>query len=144
VQEVHGEASDLRAPEVEDQVCAGRAEFAQVREEHAFLVADRLECPEVRGRDRQDHAFLCFADPDFGVREPGVLERRSLEMHGGPDLPTHFADRRGEPARAAIGHAVIERACCPGATGAQDRVEHPLLLYCVSNLHGVREFRGRG
>ena len=47
-------------------------------------------------------------DPDFGVRQAVVLERRLVEVHAGADLLAHLADGRAEAARAAVGDGAVQ------------------------------------
>ena len=93
------------------------------------------------GRHGQHHPLLGFGDPDLGVREPLVLQRRPIEPHLGADLLAHLADGAREPAGAAVGDGVIQ----PAVAGLQQHVEHHLLGDRVADLHGpARErFRSR-
>ena len=60
------------------------------------------------GGHRQDHPFLGFRDPDFGVGQPFVFQRRGIQPDFRADVLTHFAHGAGEPAGAAIGDGVVQ------------------------------------
>ena len=92
-----------------------------------------LERRPFLGRDGQDHPLLGLGDPDLGIREPLVLERRSLEIDLGAELGPHLADRRAEAAGAAVGDRVKE----PSVAGLDDHVEHHLLGDRVADLDGA-------
>ena len=81
---------------------------------------------------RQDHPLLGFGNPDFGIRQAVVLDRRFVEPDLGPDLFAHLADGAGETAGAAIGHGVVQ----PAVAGGQQHVEHHFLGDRVADLHG--------
>ena len=59
-----------------------------------FRLAQRRAAPATSPRGTaSDHPLLRFGDPDLGVRQARVLERRAFELHLGPDLLAHLADR---------------------------------------------------
>ncbi len=82
-------------------------------------------------RNAEYHAFLGFADPDFGVREPLVLERRSIQPDFGSDVLPHFPDGAGESACPAIGDGRVE---VPIAGGEQ-HIEHFFLFDRIADLN---------
>src|SRR5439155_722067 len=73
-----------------------------------FAGTELLKPGPASGWNSQDHAFLRFRNPDFGIGEPFILEQCSVEMdHSAERLP-HLADSGAEPPRSAIGDGMIE------------------------------------
>ena len=138
VEEVHGESADFVVVEVEDEVLIWCAEGAQDREFGVFFVADLSDCFEVVLWYGEDHAFLCFADPDFVVAEAGVLERCVFEVDCCAEFFAHFADGAAESACAAVCDGVVEAAGFV-VSCAEDCVECSFFFDGVADLYGVCE-----
>src|SRR5262245_840668 len=83
------------------------------------------------GGDGQDHALLSFADPDFSIGEPAVLERSLFEPNLRTGFFTHLADRAAEPARSALGDGVKQ----PSVAGFENDIEQHLFGDGVADLH---------
>ena len=98
---------------------------------------------------REGHALLGLADPDLGVAEAAVLERRGFEGDEGADFLAHLAHRAGEAARAAVGDGGEQAALFAGVgvfviAGFEDDIHGLLLGDRVADLDGVRELVGVG
>ena len=92
-------SADLLAVIVQLQP-AGRHEAADHRRFDVLALAQRLQLVgHFSARHREDHPLLRLADPDLGVRQPLVLERRSFEPDLGADLRPHLADGAAENRR---------------------------------------------
>ena len=110
---------------------ARRHEAADDRGLDILALAERLQSrPFIFGHG-QDHPFLGFADPDFGVRQPFVFERGLFEPNFGADLLSHLADRARKAAGPAIGHRVKQ----PSIAGLEQHIEHHLFGDRVADLH---------
>ena len=114
-----------------------------------FDVVDRADVAQpgqVGLRRGDDHAFLRLAEPDFPRAQAGVFERDVAQIHVHTHILAHFADGRGEPARAAVGNGGVQ-ALVPRH---DERVEHSLLGDRIADLHDaanglagvVRQFGG--
>ncbi len=74
-----------------------------------------------------------FGNPNLGVGEPVVLERRPIEPHHGADLFSHLAHGAGEAPCSAIRDRVVQMSIA----GGQHHVEHHLFGDRVADLHGA-------
>ena len=131
VQELHVEVGD-RVPLVAELQPPGRLECRPApRPPRPRLSQRRFNSGHFVGRHRQHHALLRLADPDLGVAQPLVLQRRGFEVHGRAEIRAHLADGGTEPAGAAVGDRREQAA----VAGLQDHVLHLLLGDGVADLH---------
>ena len=89
------------------------------------------------GDTDKHHPFLGLGDPDFGVGQPFVFQRRGVQRDLGADVFTHFAHGAREPAGAAIGDGVVQSliAC------HQHDVQQHLLGDGIADLDGAARDR---
>lgn len=141
MEEIHGEAADFGISVIEDQFAFLRAEGSEIAVFDILGVADLSDFFDVLLGDGEDHSFLCFGDPYFGVGQAVVLERCAIEVDSRAELFPHFSDGGGEPACAAIGDGVEEASVFVIAQ-TEYGVEGFLFGDGVTDLDGVGEFVG--
>ncbi len=81
----------------------------------------------------QHHAFLGFADPNFGVAETGILEGRAFEPNLSPEFRSHLANGAREAPCTTIRDCVKQIF----VTGLHDDIEHHLFRDRVANLYSA-------
>ena len=69
-------------------------ERAEVAEFNAVAMRQRCELGKLMRVYRNDHAFLCFAEPDLPRREAGIFEWHEVELDIGADAIAKLANRR--------------------------------------------------
>ena len=80
-----------------------------------------LQRVEVRSRHGEHHPLLRLADPDLGVRQAVVLERRVLEVHRRTNLGAHLTHGGAEAAGATVGDRA-EEGSVARVSRTEDRV----------------------
>ena len=128
VEELGVEVDDDVAPVAHDELPV-TGERADVGELDADAIAPRLQRGEVLGRHGDHHALLGLGEPDLPRVETGVLARDEVEVDVGADTLGHLADRRRQPAGAAVGDRRVE------VLGADQGVDQQLLDDRVADLH---------
>ena len=98
---------------------------------HPFTGAERMELLPLVRRDAEHHALLCFRNPDFRVAEPFVFKGRTFQPYFRTQVLSHFADRAGKPAGAAVGN----RGEQSSITGLKDDIGHHFFGHSVADLH---------
>ncbi len=130
VQKRHRQVGHLVIVVLQQQT-ARLLELADDRRLDSLCFTKAAEFLPVARRDGQDHSFLGLGDPDFGVRQTGVLQRRPLQPDFSPHLFAHLSDGAAEAARSAIGDGRVQVA----VAGLEDDVDHHFLGDGVSDLH---------
>ena len=93
VQKGHGQI-DQRGLVVGNKQAVVAGEFANHGCFDILALAQAEQRGQVRGRHRNNHAFLGFGKPDFPGLQPGVFERHIVERHTHANGGPHFAHRR--------------------------------------------------
>ena len=130
VQKVHVEAAHFVFVELEHQLLRV-GELADHSRCDSFRSAQVLEFVPVRRRDRQHHPFLRFGNPDFGVRQPRVFQRRLVEPDLGSRLASHFTHGTRKAAGAAIGDRRVQLP----VAGRENHVQQHFFGDGVADLH---------
>ena len=114
------------------------AELTEVGELDAVAITDRGQVAQARRVDGQHHSFLGFAEPDLPRRQAGVLQRRPGQVDHASQGLGHLANRRGQPARPAVGDGGVQ------AGGLVEHVDEQLLGDRVADLHAGPGYLARG
>ncbi len=126
------------AARAHDEV-TGSGELAEVGHVDAVAFASLPQLVDVVGRDGEDHPLLGLGQPDLPRLEAWILERHGVELDVGADHLGHLADRRREPAGAAVGDGR------PQMLGTVEHVDQQLLGHRVADLHArPGDLAGRG
>ena len=121
-----------------DDQPAVTGERTEVGQLHTMSPAALAQLAEAVRVDRHDHPLLRFRQPDLPRFEARVLERHEVELDVGTDAVGHLADRRRQPARAAVGDRRVE------VLGAHQHVDQQLLGDRVADLHARTRHRSGG
>ena len=114
-------------------------ELADVGQLDAVEPAALAQLVEAVRVDRHDHPLLRLGQPDLPRLEAGVLEWHEVELDVGPDAFGHLADRRRQPAGAAVGDRRVQ------VLGADQHVDQQLLDDRVADLDaGAGHLAGGG
>ena len=136
MQKLHRQRTDLGLLVHQTKV-SRRYEFADDSKFDILVLTEFLEACQMDRRDGQNHPFLGFADPNFGVAEPLVFHRGAIEPNFGSQLLAHFADGAAKAACPAVGHRVVQAFIAR----LKEHIEDHLLGDRISDLNRSARYR---